>query len=131
MQTKLIVGLKEFATCLAHKWLGYSTPRISFVTAVSSRTNAGSRHVTTKSFRSSIKFISYSGVLGRRYFFYNKIKFNFPFAMLYMFLWNEKIHISKMLFILASLAIQVDLLDGFWSVANKSNDEDGGSIQDR
>jgi hypothetical protein len=48
-----------------------------------------------------------------------------------MFLWNEKIHISKMLFILASLAIQVDLLDGFWSVANKSNDEDGGSIQDR
>ena len=36
-----------------------------------------------------------------------------------------------MLFILASLAIQVDLLDGLWSVANKSNDEDGGSIQDR
>jgi hypothetical protein len=51
--------------------------------------------------------------------------------MLYMFIWNEKIHIWKMIFILASLAIQVDLLDGLWSMANKSNDEDGASIQDR
>ncbi len=131
MQIKLVVRLKEFATCLAYKWLGYSSPRISFVAAVSSWTDAGSRHITNNSFRSSIKFISYSGVLGRRYSFYNKIKYDVPFAMLYMFLWNEKICISKILFILASLAIQVDLLDGFGSLANKSDDEDGDSIKDR
>ncbi len=110
MQIELIVRLEEFATCMAYKWLGYPSPGISFVAAVGSRTNAGSRHITNNSCRSSIKFISYSRVLGRRYSFYNKIGYQVRVAMLYMFLWNEKIYL-ELIFIPMYIPIQVGLFN--------------------
>ncbi len=85
MQIKLIVRLEEFATCMAYKWLAYPSPGICFVAAVSSRTNAGSRHIINNSCTSSIKFISFSNVLGIRFSFYDKIRYNVRFRRLHMF----------------------------------------------
>lgn len=86
MQIKLILRLEEFATCSAYKWLAYPSPGISFVAAVSGWTNAGSRHIINNSCTSSIKFISFSSVLGIRYSFYDKIRYDIRFPRLYMFL---------------------------------------------
>lgn len=95
MQIKLILRLEEFATCIAYKWLAYPSPGISFVAAVSGWTNAGSRHIINNSYTSSIKFISFSSVLGIRYSFYDKIRYNIRFPRLYMFLLNEKIYVPS------------------------------------
>jgi hypothetical protein len=86
MQIKLILRLEEFATCIAYKRLAYPNSGISFVAAVSGWTNAGSRHIMNNSCMSCIKFISFSSVLGIRYSFYNKIRYNIRLARLYMFL---------------------------------------------
>jgi hypothetical protein len=86
MQIELIVRLEEFGTYIAYKWLAYPNPGISFVAAVRRRTNAGSRHIINTSCTSSIKFISFSSVLGMRYSFYDKIRYNIRFPRLYMFL---------------------------------------------
>ena len=132
MQIKLVVGLEEFATCVAYKWLGYPCPRISFVAAVSSRTNAGSRHIADTSFRSSIKFIPYSTHLGTRYSFHNKTDTMFLLLTCICFYGPRRYTCRNATRLCISSHTQVaDLLERFWSVAQRSKGGDGCTSRGR